>query len=205
MTAHKWDCLLFFSPSEPVAVKNPRFLALLGAMAWICDLPPAFLPTGPSAPSVHMSTHLFQNKPWDSKEVLDTDCSGTVCATAPHLDTRTSPMVRGGWYQTNASRTASIVPSADSSTLQATGPLGGRDTNSLSASAATSSIQSYRIVSSARISFTDAHAADTWQHRGFLFSQLLCAFLHRRQHNCSVRRFSGFLLFGFARAHHVYI
>lgn len=40
-------------------------------------------------------------------------------------------MVRAGWYQTNASRTASVGPSADSSTLKATAPLGGRDTNSL--------------------------------------------------------------------------
>lgn len=85
MTTHKWDWLLFFSPGEHVAVKNLCFLALLGAMVWICDLAPAVLPTSASAPSVPMSTHLFQNKPQDSKEVLDTGCFIIFVRTVMHL------------------------------------------------------------------------------------------------------------------------
>lgn len=79
MTTHKWDRLFFF-PCEHVAVKNPGLLALLGATAWIHDLAKAVLPTTVSGPSVHVSTHLFQNKPWDSKEELHTDSFSTICA-----------------------------------------------------------------------------------------------------------------------------
>lgn len=65
--------------------EEPVFSSIACAMAWICDLALAVLPTSASAPSVPMSTHLFQNKPQDSKEVLDTGCSAIFVCTAMHL------------------------------------------------------------------------------------------------------------------------